>query len=230
LKLIGQLTEEQTETLRGIWNTKNPKYAPYIPRDEEDEPKYAIDTRRGCFSLELKGHLGDNPEFSSGIHPDILAAARKYASDMTGSENDYLVITPFGTSAFYDGLVNSEGDADKVIPDIPDRPRKVVEAKYGYKFLSKLIDKEEDLPVGFVRDPNLIRDSNEATPNEKNILEKMRIELNGEALVAEACHLNYAATFSNNVAGRSAKELFTFPETNITNFSVATYFIRPLSS
>jgi hypothetical protein len=156
--------------------------------------KGKFDEEKRCFYVQVPLHLGALPSQPPSI----------YATHVTGSTGDFLVIPPNPTpriwGAFYDGKVNSNGAAyKKALESIGS----VAEVKTGHKWLNKFI-----APSNPNRDPRLTYDPNPATAEELTIYSDMNAEILRESKIADACGLKFFLSFSNLQASLSAKELY----------------------
>lgn len=210
-EFVKELTEEQQDTLKDIINNKT-----VFSGITEDEvfTEGKVDDKDGCFSLELTGHLGDG---SIGVR----AAAARYATWVSGSPNDFLVIDREGNEAFYDGIVNQGGAGYSVIQSVlgstpyPIGTVVVVEAKLGYEWLNKFIRPSNQLPASVTRLPNIAYDP---TPREQwqiNTYNRIVNEINKQAKVAKNCGLLFFVSFNRYQAYGSGLELFSYTPTKV---------------
>lgn len=151
-----------------------------------------VDNERRCLRVPLPFHSGDIDSPGSGI----------YATHVTGSSMDYLVIDPEGEPAFYDGQVNERGF---VFTNNLEPYGAVAEVKMGYALMNKFIASSN-----LARDPNLTYDPTSPSQREKNLYNDMIKQINRETLVADRCGLLYFMSFSNRQAALAARELFFF--------------------
>jgi hypothetical protein len=152
-----------------------------------------VDTSHGCFKLELGSHLGDETtkEIPTLIHD-------QYATYVTGSPGDFLVITKSGIFAFYDGLVNPSGAIYKA--GLETAANSVAEVKTGSSYgviLRKYLPKTH---------PNYLNTA--LTQTEKNRYTKLNSQLYRYITVADTCHLNFFLSFNNKDAAKAGKEIY----------------------
>ena len=208
-QLNENLSEEQLKRLKGIVNNQT-----YLERVREDQVynNGRVD-ERGCFLLELNnGHIGDD-------QPGIVAQlAAQYATYVSGSRNDFLVITVPGKVAFYDGIVKPTGAGYSKIKSLlatglfPSGIA-VVETKFGYTWLNKFIS-PEPLP-GIPRPSYLSFDSSTKTPKQIETYNRMKDEIERHIEVARECGLLYFVSFSRRQAYASGEELFGYTQTKV---------------
>ncbi len=97
------LNSDQLKTLQ-----ERPNFARYVRNGNDTQQ----DSNTGCISATIPGHLGDNPQ-----KPEPAL----YATQLSGSPNDYFVLSHTGLGSTFDGLTTGT--------------RHVWEAKYDYGFL-----------------------------------------------------------------------------------------------
>ncbi|MBG1266331.1 DUF3466 family protein [Nostoc sp. WHI] len=208
-ELVEQLKIAQQRRLNVLIHNKN---NPERITEQEVFTKGKVDSEDGCFNLELARHLGDQVNIDSpDLGKDITHS--KYATYVTGSPGDYLVITPLGLFAFYDGLVRAEGAI--VNNGNGSEPiGSVAEVKTGYKWLKKYL---------------ILPDAPNYTPPtqlEKFKFQRMISQIDREAEVAKDCGLQYFMCFSDKEAGLAARDLFEYKQPPRTKNSVAVHHIR----
>jgi probable HAF family extracellular repeat protein len=161
---------------------------------EEVFQKGMVDTSHGCFKLELDRHLGDKAQ-----EKDVIVTIHnKYASYVTGSPGDFLVMNKTGIFAFYDGLVRSGGAIYKAGLETADNSMAEVKTGPSYgvmlrKYLPKTHPDYLNTPL---------------TGPEKDLYQDLNNQLWREIKVADDCHLNFFVSFSNSEAARAAKEIY----------------------
>ncbi|MBN3925618.1 DUF3466 family protein [Nostoc sp. NMS4] len=208
-ELVEQLKIAQQRELNVLIHNKN---NPERITEQEVFTKGKVEPEHGCFNLELDRHLGDKVNINNlDLGKDVTHS--KYATYITGSPGDYLVITPSGLPAFYDGLVRAEG-AIVNNGNGSEPVGSVAEVKTGYRWLKKYL-----LLPG---DSNYIP----PTEQEKFIFRKMISQIDKEAEVAKDCGLQYFMCFSDKEAGLAARDMFEYKQPPRTINSVAVHHIR----
>lgn len=177
--------------------------------------KGTVDTEHGCFKLELDEHLGDDaldsdPELGNNT------THSKYATYVTGSQGDFLVINKSGLSAFYDGLVKADGAI--VNNPNPEAPGSVAEVKTGTKYMLVLRKNLSEDNPNYLNLP--------LSQEEKSIFRDLKLQINSYIKVAEDCHLNFFLCFSNKEAGLAAKSIFEDLNPRNSSKSVRVHYMK----
>lgn len=214
--LVKQLTPSQRSELRDIVDNQT------LLRDITADKVFKegkVDTNKGCFSLVLVGHLSS----------DNFPPAADYATYVTGSPNDFLVIDKDGDpTAFYDGKLNQSGAAYSLFQSQMNRPTPpilVAEAKYGYGWLNKYIKPLNQLPPGFFRSPSLAYNPTPASNAQVDAHAHLVSEIDNEVKVANKCGLLFFVSFNNYQAYLAGLELLNYPATRVISDSAAVYNI-----
>jgi hypothetical protein len=187
-------TTQEQELVKKLSPAQKFKIKLFISKDqvnkEEVFQKGMVDTSHGCFKLELSDRVG-NKEPETIIH-------NNYATYVTGSPGDFLVITKSGIPAFYDGLVKPNGAI--YTKGLETAANSVAEVKTGPSYgiiLRKFLPKNHPdyLSTPFIGD-------------EKNRLAKLNSQLYRYITVADDCHLNFFLSFNNKDAAKAGKEIY----------------------
>ncbi|MDF5722761.1 MAG: hypothetical protein PUP91_20245 [Rhizonema sp. PD37] len=141
------------------------------------------------------------------------SADNQYATDVTGSEGDFIVIPPNGVAtadplsqiyraAFYDGIVVPDGASKKpplaTLINPPQQVGDLAEVKTGYEALSRIVAGKA-LPQREI--------NGETKPSDQELYENLVNQVLKEALIAKVCHKEYFLAFDRRSVADSARQL-----------------------
>lgn len=201
-KLVKKFTPNQSDEI--IKYINDSRYFLLID-DVEERGEFGTatdDKGRRCFGIPLTVHLGGD------------ANHNRYATEVTGSEGDYILIPPDAMtignikrySIIYDGKVQAGSDATLPSPLFSPsfNPNGVepigalAEVKTGHDFLTRVFNGN---PL-----PKRLNANGDEIPSDLERLNELVQQVRKEALIARACHRNYFLSFeySEDVARAAA--------------------------
>jgi probable HAF family extracellular repeat protein len=201
-KLIKKFTPNQSDEIIKFINDS--RYFLLLDDVEErgDFGTATDEKGRRCFGIPLTVHLGGDAN-----HND-------YATDVTGSEGDYILIPPVAItignikrySIIYDGKVQAGSDATfpsplfspSFEPNGIEPIGALAEVKTGHDFLTRVFNGN---PL-----PKRLNANGDEIPSDLERLNELVQQVREEALIARACHRNYFLSFeySEDVARAAA--------------------------
>jgi hypothetical protein len=192
-----RVTPAQRKRLNDLMN--NQKIPIEERLTEEEINSGTINPKNKCFYLELDRHLGGYEEHD------------KYATRVTGSPGEYLVLNRNGLDAPYDGLVRAGG---AIVMRGLKPPGSVAEVKTEQRWLQKYLLSSSPY-------------YNPAPKSDYEVQQYGRLiwQLNKYSKVAQDCGLLFFMSFKDRQAGLAARELFEYRRPLVTDRPVKVHHI-----